>query len=78
MVGEEDERAKSESEVGEEEQGQGRERLAFMLLVTEVFIAPPTHRQGEELTGERGCKTKSKREEEDRHSEKKTMRGRQN
>lgn len=41
MLGEEDERVRSESEVGDEEQE--RERLVFMLLVTEVFIAPPTH-----------------------------------
>lgn len=32
-----------------------RERLVFMLVVTEVFIAPPTHRDGKREMGEGGC-----------------------
>lgn len=39
-----------------------------MLVVTEVFIAPPTHRKREREMGERGCivQQESEREEEDR------------
>lgn len=32
-----------------------RERLLFMLVVTEVFIAPPTHRERKREPGEGGC-----------------------
>lgn len=33
-----------------------RERFVFMLVVTEVFIAPPTPGERERETGERGCR----------------------
>lgn len=48
--------------------GGERERFVFMLVVTEVFIAPPTHTERERGMGERGCivQKESKREEDDR------------
>lgn len=52
----------SESEVeegggsGEETRGEERrERFVFMLLETEVFLAPPTHRRRKRGMGEEGC-----------------------
>lgn len=46
---------------GEQER---RERFVFMLVVTEVFIAPPTHTEREREMGERGCTIQKKKETE--------------
>lgn len=62
----------SESEV-EEGGGRGeqerRERFVFMLLETEVFIAPPTHRDRKRGMGERGCFVEKERWREKRKTE---------
>lgn len=58
-----DERGRQEERVSESEVEEGggrageeeRERPVFMLVVTEVFIAPPTHGDGKREMGEGGC-----------------------
>lgn len=50
---------KEKGEVGEE-----RERFVFMLVVTEVFIAPPTHGERERKMGEGGCIVQKEKERE--------------
>lgn len=45
-------KAEGEERRGEQER---RERFVFMLLETEVFLAPPTHSHRKRGMGEEGC-----------------------
>ena len=54
--------------------GEERERFVFMLVVTEVFIAPPTHGERERGMAEGGCVVQEVKERE-RETERKKRRG---
>lgn len=75
------ERVNGESEVeeGGGRAGEERERFVFMLVVTEVFIAPPTHGDKEREMGEGGCVAQKERERAMEKTEvfRKRVRGRQ-
>lgn len=58
-------KAEGEERRGEQER---RERFVFMLLETEVFLAPPTHSHRKRGMGEEGCfvgKERRREKEED-------------